>query len=265
MRIFVFFSGAAALSINFLAHKKQPSKPNLIQHIVQALGKRQVNLPVSVSSSTTVIVPVSTPQTSTVLAIGNSPIVSTTATLSVADIGVNLVSTVTSNTTNYFAQFTGSPTTAPNMNGYINYDDPDRPANQVDTVDNSWGIASTARVDQVRFHLFCSLTYSTRALCDAITNHVDLCAQPASGSSDECNDDYSRSILGQSVDAHPCETVDVIRGDALVQRVCALWYVEANRCAAQSLRGPCAGHHALYMLKLFSGLVSGLQADSVEQ
>lgn len=49
----------------------------------------------------------------------------------------------------------------------------------------------------------------------------------------------------------------VSNGDALTQRVCAGWIVEAERCTAKTIRGPCGGHHALYLLRQFDGWVEG--------
>lgn len=273
MKLLVFHFGAVVLSVSAAAHPKQLSKLSLQQDAGQILNERQALPPVSANSSTASSPPTATQHTTSIsFSIGNFSLLSTSPTPPATNFSLNSAAT-TSITSTFSAHFTGSPSMTPNTNGYINYDAPGRPANQVDTVHNSWGIASTSRVEKVRFHHFCSQSHSTRTLCGVLHAHVAGCAQPFSNSTDNelnnsddedtCSDAYSRGLLQQTVAAQPCATVDVSRGDALTQRVCGAWLVEAGRCAEKTFRGPCAGHHVLYLLRQFVGLFGGAAADGV--
>jgi hypothetical protein len=268
MKLLVFFSGMIALSSSASALLKKPSKTKLHQHVVQDLSTRQASFTLPADSSTAASPPSTTQYTVPMaISIGNSSSRLTPSSLYTTSVFPE----ATSNSTSLAAAFTGSPTMAPNMNGYINYETVERPKEHVDTLQDSWGIASTSRVEAVRFRHFCKQSPSARGLCNALHAHVAMCANPASlsaaaqpGGSDSagaCDARYSTALLRQTLAAQPCASVYVSRSDALTQKVCATWLLEAGRCARKTVRGPCAGPHVLYLLKQFWGRVGG-EADA---
>ncbi|KAJ4299859.1 hypothetical protein N0V90_005105 [Kalmusia sp. IMI 367209] len=87
-----------------------------------------------------------------------------------------------------------STNTAANMNGYL--PSTDRPADQIDTLKNSWGIASTDHVQAVRFQGLCAQPAVT-PFCASLATHIATCSYP--NWTDTCTEQESRDLLKQSL------------------------------------------------------------------